>query len=338
MTAPAIVLRDVTKAFRADRSVWRRLRGSPGTARRAVLDHVSLTVARGEIFGLIGANGAGKTTLLKILSTVLVPDRGTVQVDGVDALVDAATVRTRLAVVPADERALFWRVSARENVRLFASLYGLTGAARETAVDRALDLVGLSHVGHQQVGTFSSGMRQRTLIARALVTQPPILVLDEPTRSLDPVTARELRHFIRDVLANTLGTTIVMATHSTEEAVQLCDRAAVLVRGELMAVDSLRNLRASAGGQRYRVRVDASDANRVRALLQLPHDAGVLTDDRAVLFEVPGANSSDAAMTLATLVRAGVRVSEFAPEPLALADLLESAAGRPPDVRSTTHE
>ena len=184
----------------------------------------------------------------RLLSTVLLPDRGQITVDGIDALAHPAQVRTRLAVVPADERALFWRVSAAENVRLFASLYGLSGAARDAAVDRALELVGLAHVGGQQVGSFSSGMRQRTLIARALVTRPPMLILDEPTRSLDPVTARELRRFIRDVLCRELGTTIVLATHSTEEALQLCDRAALLVRGRVIATDTLRNLQAAVGG------------------------------------------------------------------------------------------
>jgi ABC-2 type transport system ATP-binding protein len=337
MTAPAITFHNVTKRFRADRGLWRRVRGVPGTQLRAVLDGVSLTVARGEIFGLVGANGAGKTTLLKILSTVLLPDRGTVTVDGVDALANAPQVRTRLAVVPADERALFWRVSARENVRLFASLYGLAGAQRDSAVDRALDLVGLTDVGQQQVGSFSSGMRQRTLIARALVTQPPILVLDEPTRSLDPVTARELRHFIRDVLCTSLGATIVMATHSTEEALQLCDRAAVLVRGRVMAVDTLPKLRAAAGGVRFRVQVDAADADRAGALLHLPATSGTATDDGTMRFEMTIADSEHAPATLEALIRAGVRVSEFAPVPLALADLLESAARRAPDNTSASH-
>ena len=337
MTVPAITLHDVTKMFRADRGLWRRLRGVPGTQRRAVLNGVSLTIARGEIFGLVGANGAGKTTLLKILSTVLLPDRGTVTVDGVDALANAPQVRRRLAVVPADERALFWRVSARENVRLFASLYGLAGAQRDTAVDRALELVGLTDVGRQQVGSFSSGMRQRTLIARALVTQPPILVLDEPTRSLDPVTARELRHFIRDVLCTSLGATIVMATHSTEEALQLCDRAAVLVRGRVMAVDTLPKLRAAAGGVRFRVQVDAADADRARALLRLPATSGTAVDDGTIVLEASVAESESAPATLEALIRAGVRVSEFAPVPLALADLLESAALRAPDITTASH-
>ena len=133
----AVTLQGVTKSFRADRGLWRRLRGMPGTSPRPVLDAISLSVQRGEIFGLVGANGAGKTTLLKILSTVLLPEQGRVTVDGIDALAHPAQVRTRLAVVPADERALFWRVSATENVRLFASMYGLRGDARDDAVRQA---------------------------------------------------------------------------------------------------------------------------------------------------------------------------------------------------------
>ena len=322
----AITLRDVTKSFRADRGLWRRWRGVPGTAPRAVLDAVSLTVQRGEIFGLVGANGAGKTTLLKILSTVLLPDHGTATVDGLDVVMQASLVRRKMAVVPADERALFWRVSATENVRLFASLYGLSGAERDTAVERALDLVGLGAVGRQQVGSFSSGMRQRTLIARALVTRPPILILDEPTRSLDPVTARELRRFIRDVLCNQLGATIVLATHNTEEALQLCDRAALLVRGRVVASDTLAWLHAAVGGARVRVRVDAAHEARARTLLHLPVDVISAAIDGMVTLDATLPDAVHSPVVVEALVRAGVRVAEFAPVPLTLADLLESVA------------
>lgn len=324
----AITLSGVTKSFRADRGFVRRLRRLPGTELHAVLDAVDVRVRRGEIFGLVGANGAGKTTLLKILSTVLLPDAGTVTVDGVDALAAPATVRTRLAVVPADERALFWRVSARENVRLFASLYGLRGVARDAAVERALELVGLDQVGHQQVGSFSSGMRQRTLIARALVTQPPILVLDEPTRSLDPVTARELRQFIRGTLCHTLGATVVMATHSTEEALQLCDRAALMVRGRVVATDTLPQLCAAVGGARVRVRVDAAHEARARVLLHLPADGTTPAVDDLVTLVATLPDLAQAPVVVEALVRAGVRVAEFAPVALSLADLLESAAAQ----------
>ncbi len=321
---PAITLRDVTKFFRADRGLLRRLRHAPGTQKHAVLDAVSLTVQRGEIFGLVGANGAGKTTLLKILSTVLLPERGSVTVDGVDALADPAAVRTRLAVVPADERALFWRISAAENVRLFASLYGLRGEERDNAVASALELVGLSHVGRQQVGSFSSGMRQRTLIARALVTRPPILILDEPTRSLDPVTARELRRFIRDVLCTQLGATIVLATHNTEEAMELCDRAALMVRGRVVATDSLQRLAARVGGARVRVRIETSHEARARVLLHLPVDVITPPVDGLVTLHATLPDAAHAPVVVEALVRAGVRVAEFAPIALTLADLLES--------------
>jgi len=329
----AITLSGVTKSFRADRGLWRRLRADPATAPRAVLDDVSLSVPRGEIFGLVGANGAGKTTLLKILSTVLLPDRGSVIVDGVDALADPARVRTRIAVVPADERALFWRISATENVRLFASLYGLTGSARDAAVADALALVGLGDVGRQQVGSFSSGMRQRTLIARALVTRPPILILDEPTRSLDPVTARELRRFIRDVLCHELGATILLATHSTEEAMQLCDRAALLVRGRVVASDTLARLHAGAGGARVRVRVDAAHEARARALLHMSVDVISAPLEGMVTLIATLPDMQHAPVVVEALVRAGVRVAEFAPVPVTLADLLESVGSAPASAR-----
>ena len=335
MTAPAVAvvsLRGVTKSFRADRALLRRLRGAPGTAPRAVLDDVSLDVARGEIFGLVGANGAGKTTLLKILSTALLPDQGSVTIDGIDALANPAQVRRTLAVVPADERALFWRISATENVRLFASMYGLRGHARDEAVASALDLVGLGGVGRQQVGSFSSGMRQRTLIARALVTRPPILILDEPTRSLDPLTARELRRFIRDVLCTQLGATVILATHSTEEALQLCDRAALLVRGRVVAMDTLSRLHAAVGGARVRVRVDAQHEARARALLHLPVTVISVAQDGVVTLTATLPDLAHAPVVVEALVRAGVRVAEFAPVPVTLADMLEAVSlPRPPD-------
>ena len=333
----AVALREVTKSFRADRSVLRRLRGAPGTVLRPVLDSVTLDVQQGEIFGLVGANGAGKTTLLKILSTVLLPDRGTVQVAGIDALAHPAAVRTKLAVVPADERALFWRVSATENVRLFASMYGLRGAERDAAVASALELVGLAHAGRQHVGSFSSGMKQRTLIARALVTRPPVLIMDEPTRSLDPVTARELRRFIRDVLCDQLGATILLATHSTEEAMQLCDRAALLVRGTVVATDTLDGLRARVGGARVRVRVDAQHESRARALLHLPVDVISTAHDGMVTLDATLPDLAYAPVVVEALVRGGVRVAEFAPVPLSLADLLDSVSAPARSVEAVRH-
>lgn len=168
-------------------------------------------------------------------------------------------------------------------------------------------------------------MRQRTLLARALVTRPPILILDEPTRSLDPVTARELRTFVRDVLCTELGATIVLATHSTEEAMQLCDRAALLVRGRVVASDTLPRLAAAAGGARVQVRVDAAHESRARTLLHLPADVVTPTDDGFVTLHATLPEAAHAPVVVEALVRAGVRVASFAPVSLTLADLLQAA-------------
>jgi ABC-2 type transport system ATP-binding protein len=337
-TPAAVQLSGVTKRFRADKSVWRRLRDEPETALRPVLSDVSLEIARGEVFGLIGANGAGKSTLLKLMATTLWPDDGRIAVLGHDTMRDGAAVRAAVAVVPADERALFWRVSAWENVRLYAALHGLRGDTLRTRVDEALDLVGLGHVHGQQVGSFSSGMRQRVLVARAIVSRAPVLILDEPTRSLDPVTAAELRAFVRDVLVGQLGATIVLATHSTEEALALCTRAALLVRGTVQAVDTLAGLQQRVRGTRVRVRVDAAHEAKARVLLHLPpREEPPRVGEAWVWLDARLPADEHAPLVVEALVRASVRVAEFAPMPLTLADLLRevpAAAAHDEVVRS----
>lgn len=249
----------------------------------------------------------------------------------------AHAARHRVAVVPADERALFWRASARENVRLFASLHGLHGDARDDAVDEVLALVGLADTGHTLVGAFSSGMRQRVLLARALVTRAPLLVLDEPTRSLDPVTARTLRDFVRTIVRDR-GVAVLLATHDTEEALALCDRAALLVRGRLAAADALPALATALRGTRVRARVAAEHAPRARPLLHVRADAPLPTPrDGFVDLESELPDASHAPLVLEALVRAGVRVAAFAPVRPTLADLIEraeAAAGTPADDRA----
>lgn len=329
--APLVRLEGVTKRFRADRSLWRRLRGDPATAPRAVIDDLTLDVRPGEILGIVGANGAGKTTLLKLVSGALVPDAGRVTIEGREARAAAH----RIAVVPADERALFWRASAWENVRLFGALHGLTGDTLDTAVDEALDVVGIGHTGAQLVGAFSSGMRQRVLLARALVTCAPLLVLDEPTRSLDPVSARELRAFVREIVERRAGTTVLLATHATDEALALCDRAALLVRGRLVAADALCALGAALRGTRVRARVAAEHAARARVLLHVRGESLPPARDGWVELESELPDATHLPLVLEALVRAGVRVAEYGAVSPTLADLLERAeatldAGAPP--------
>ena len=198
------------------------------------LQDVTCEVEEGEFFGLLGPNGAGKSTLFKTLATLVTPDAGNATILGHDIVRDPHEVRRVLVPVVADERSLRWRLSARENLRLYAVLYGVPSAGLSDRVDHVLDVVQLGGTGSQMVGQFSSGMKQRLLIARALLASPRVLLLDEPTRGLDPVSARTLRTFLKDEICHRHGCTVLLATHNTEEAFELCDRVAILEKGRVL--------------------------------------------------------------------------------------------------------
>jgi ABC-type multidrug transport system ATPase subunit len=190
---PALRLQNISKRFKVRRGLMESVIHPRGGTWFHAVQNVSCEVQPGEFFGLLGPNGAGKTTLFKMLATLTSPDEGTATVFGADVMRDPREVRRMVAPVAADERGLHWRLSALENLRLFATLYALRGPALASRVDEALGVVGLRGAEHRIVGTFSSGMRQRLLIARALLIKPRVLLLDEPTRSLDPVSARDFR-------------------------------------------------------------------------------------------------------------------------------------------------
>ena len=185
-----ITLEGIVKRFPVPRPIGAVLRAP--FARRWVtsLDDVRFDVRPGEFFGLLGPNGAGKTTLFKMLSTLVLPDAGHATVGGHDVATEPAAVRRLLAPVIADERSLHWRLSANENLELFAGLHALPRRGSAARIREVLHVVGLADTGARQAGTFSSGMRQRLLVARALLCRPRVLLLDEPTRSLDPIAAR----------------------------------------------------------------------------------------------------------------------------------------------------
>ena len=172
-TIPAVWLAGLTKRFRTRRSLAAALRRPFATgAPVAALRDVSLAVAPGELFGVLGPNGAGKSTLFKVLATLVLPDAGCAEVMGLDVAADADDVRRLVATVWADERSLYWRLSARENLRLFGVLHGLRGAEASRQADEALAVVGLADTGARLAGQLSTGMRQRLLIARALLAAP----------------------------------------------------------------------------------------------------------------------------------------------------------------------
>jgi ABC-2 type transport system ATP-binding protein len=197
---------------------------------RAILCGVDLVVEPGEIVAVIGHNGSGKTTLLRILATTVLPDDGSVAIRGVDALRDPLAAREEIGVTLADERAWYWRLSGRDNLEFFAALHGMT---RRTATSKAaslLDRVGLTEAADQPFGEYSSGMRLRLSLARALLGDPHLLLLDEPTRSIDPPGADDFRHLIRDQVRETRAAAMV-ASHDLAEVCELAARALLLQAG-----------------------------------------------------------------------------------------------------------
>ncbi|MCZ8204298.1 ABC transporter ATP-binding protein [Gemmatimonas sp.] len=242
-----VSLHDVAKRFELRRG-WRdTLRAPLGRGEWVTgLDGVSLEVRRGELFGVLGPNGAGKSTLFRILGTYLTPDRGTITVDGHDVVRTPRAVQRLVGCVLANERVMNWRLSARENLRLYAALQNVATAERRAAVDEVLADVQLQEYADRPVGQLSTGLRQRALIARALLGRPAVLLLDEPTRGLDPMAAQSLRALVREVLVAQRGCTVLLATHDGDEAFNWCDRVAILHRGCVVASD-----RASVLAERF---------------------------------------------------------------------------------------
>src|SRR3954469_16694805 len=235
---PAVQARGLVKEFeKGRRTIWQRLRGRPDTRTtfRAV-DGIDLTVETGEIFGLLGPNGAGKTTTMKMLATLLEPTSGTIRVLGIDVAKEPRQVRARLGAMLSGERSLYWKLTARENLEYFAALYHVPPAEVKTRIANVLAAVKLADRADDYVERYSTGTRQRLALARALLPNPPLVVLDEPTVGLDPQSSRDLRERVRELKRQ--GRTVLLTTHYMEEADQLCDRIAIIDHGQIVALDT----------------------------------------------------------------------------------------------------
>jgi ABC-2 type transport system ATP-binding protein len=205
---------------------------------------VSFQVRKGELFGLLGPNGAGKTTTIKVLITLLLPTSGTARVMGMNVAENPRAVRERIGYVFGGDRGLYERLSALDNLRYFAELYGIPPRQQRSRIDELLALVGLTGRERDRVEGFSRGMRQRLHIARGLLHDPDVLFLDEPTLGIDPVGARELRATIAQLAEE--GKTILLTTHYMFEADQLCDSIAVIREGQIVAQGTPAELKGLA--------------------------------------------------------------------------------------------
>ena len=210
------------------------------------VDHISFDVKKSEIFGLLGPNGAGKTTTIRMLSTLTRPTEGTATIGGYDIVKNDSKVRELIGLV-SEKMIMYDRLTAKENLMFFGKLYNIPKEILEERIDELLELVQLSQWKNSKVGTFSTGMRQRMNVVRALLNMPKVLFLDEPTLGLDPQSTVEVREFVKKINREN-ETTIILTTHMMNEADILCDRIGIIDHGKISALDTSTNLKNSISG------------------------------------------------------------------------------------------
>ena len=204
------------------------------------LEDVSFSFKRGGILGVLGPNGAGKTTLLKIIATLILPDKGSVVVNGYCLGIDDDKIKSYIGLVSSQERSFYWRLTGRQNLEFFVSMYGL-----KNAKDKIKELFNLFEIDYQdnRFDSYSTGMKQKFALIRGLLNDPELLLLDEPTKSLDYATALNLRNFIKENLVRKKGKTVIFTTHNMDEALDFCDLFMILHKGKLHASGTLDELR-----------------------------------------------------------------------------------------------
>jgi len=208
------------------------------------LDNLNLEIKKGELLGIIGPNGAGKTTAIRIICCILQPNSGEVTVGGYSIHHDQIRIKSMIGYLP-EEPNLYERFKARELLRYFGELYGVPKNQIDVRIDELLELVGMTHRAEDRINTFSKGLRQRIGIARALIHDPEVIILDEPTMGLDPATSRSIRNFIKELKGDK---TVILCTHYMDEADLLCDRVAILNQGKIRDMGTPESLKEKIHG------------------------------------------------------------------------------------------
>ena len=325
MARPMIELDQVRKEF-VRRGRERRQNQTPFVA----VDDVSLNISQGEIFGLLGPNGAGKTTTIKLISTLLRPTRGAITVAGVDVVARPTQALRNLGTVLSGERSVYWKLTGRENLAYFAALYGLPGPVARRRIGDLLDRFSLAKRADENVERYSTGMRQRICLAKALLAEPAVLILDEPTAGLDPQSAVNLREMIQEVRAE--GRTVLLTTHYMEEADELCDRVGIIDHGRIIALDTPGDLKGRVDGEKLlQAELAEWEAGWGESLLE--HGAtniNVSFDDATrvyrLIVHLNGRLSPGGAIT--RLVASGAEVKNFALKTPSLEDVFIHLTGK----------
>lgn len=272
---PVITLQNISKTF--TERTWKNFFFRRPSCTKA-LDRVSLSVEQGTVMGLLGPNGAGKTTLIKILSTLVTPDEGTGQIAGHSLHEHSAAIRRKIGLVTTNDRTFYWRLTGRENLEFFATLYNLQGSAKKKRIDKVLELTDMEEKGDVRFMAYSAGQKQRLSIARAMLSEPEILLLDEATTSLDPIASRRLLDFTKKSLAQKEHKTIVWCTHNLSEAEAICDHLTFLHQGRIVHSGSLHQIKTMLRQkQSYSLTVDT-----LHPALKEQEDFHLVSSDKTV--------------------------------------------------------
>lgn len=289
---------------------------------------VTLEVKGGAFFGLFGPNGAGKTTLIRILATLIIPTSGQAQVNGYDVVRGAAQVRASLGLVFSNENSFYGRLTGQQNLEFFAALQNLSARNAQQRTAELLEFFDLTHAARLPVQTYSTGMKQKLNVARALLHNPPIIFLDEPTKGMDVLTAENLRDLLKMELVEKQGKTILLTTHDLQEMEQLCDEVAILERGSVRAVGTPTQLiEAARPTVIYRLEIAGHANGLVPELARLPgvHAAEVVSQSAtATVLDLTLADLPNAELW-AALATHGTQVKRLAPKEDGLVRVLKTS-------------
>jgi ABC-2 type transport system ATP-binding protein len=263
-----IHLYGLTKTFR-NKKEW-----------NTVVDSLNIEIKRGEIFGLLGPNGAGKTTTVKVLSTLITPTSGTAVINGHDIIKSGRAVRASIGLSVGDERSFYYRLTGYQNLEFFGVLYGLSGKILKWKIDELLEWFDLKEEKHIKFMKYSSGMRKKLNLARALLCNPPIYFFDEPTSSIDPHSAVKIRSQIKELRSR--GKTILLTSHNMYEVEELCDRIAIMDKGKIVVIATPGELKKRTNNSIVKIKIHGRDIPRFTShLSQLTEVDQVLTTDNS---------------------------------------------------------
>lgn len=293
------------------------------------LKSVSMEVCAGEIFGLLGPNGAGKTTLIKILTTLLLPTSGEAWVNGYQLKRQENKVRASVGCMLMGERGLYWKLTGRENLEYFGALYHLLPEKRRRRAEEIIALLDLEEIADRTVETYSSGQKMKLAFGKALINDAPLLVLDEPTNTLDVPSASELRAIVRDL--NDQGKTIIYTTHIMTEAETLCDRVAIIDHGQLLALGTVEELKASLERDQV-TRIEGVIPSRaleaVQRLQHVQRAARTASNGGNLLTVVTDKEHNSLSQLIEALTKNGASIQKISPEEVTLEDVFTAKTGR----------